>query len=125
MTAKNMFEIYNPNPEQRNVGDCTVRAISKATGHSWEQTYIGLCLQGFMLGDMPSANAVWGAYLRSMGFRRAMAPDDITVAEFSEEYPQGTYILALSGHVVCISDGTIYDTWNSGNEIVLYYWQKG
>ncbi len=65
-----MFERYNPNPQGRVVGDCTVRAISKALGQSWEQTYIGLCLQGFLMGDMPSSNAVWGAYLRSKGFRR-------------------------------------------------------
>ena len=36
----------------------------------------------------------------------------------------GTYILALSGHVVCVQDGVIYDSWNSENEIPLYYWVK-
>lgn len=24
----------------------------------------------------------------------------------------------------CVQDGVIYDSWNSENEIVLYYWQK-
>ena len=61
---------YNPNPTGKNVGDCTVRAISKALGQSWEETYVGLVLQGFIMGDMPSANAVWGAYLRKNNFIR-------------------------------------------------------
>lgn len=26
---------YNPNPAQKSVGDCTVRAISKALDQSW------------------------------------------------------------------------------------------
>ncbi len=26
------YEWYNPNPSDRNVGDCTVRAVSKALG---------------------------------------------------------------------------------------------
>lgn len=26
-TESNMFEFYNPNPYEKNVGDCTVRAI--------------------------------------------------------------------------------------------------
>lgn len=33
---------YNPNPHGNNVGDCTVRAISKALGQDWDTTYAGL-----------------------------------------------------------------------------------
>lgn len=119
---------YNPNPAGKSVGDCTVRAISKALEQSWEQTYAGLCLQGFEMRDMPSSNAVWGAYLRRNGFRRYVIPDTCpdcyTVEEFAAEHPQGTYILAISGHVVCIKDGDWHDTWQSGNEIPLYYWER-
>ena len=57
------FSYFNPNPEWKQVGDCTVRAIARATGQSWDATYIGLCLQGLIMGDMPSANSVWSAYL--------------------------------------------------------------
>jgi hypothetical protein len=120
-----MFVYYNPNPEKKNVGDCTIRALSKALGQSWEKTYIGVVLQGYQMGDMPSANHVWGAYLREHGYRRNLAEEDTTVNSFADGNPEGTYILALSGHVVCVQDGTIYDTWDSGNEIVLYFWEKG
>jgi len=27
---------YNPNPDGNRVGDCTVRALCKATGHDWD-----------------------------------------------------------------------------------------
>lgn len=119
-----MYSYYNPSPAGKNVGDCTVRAVSKALGQDWEKTYIGLCLEGLDRYDMPSANDVWGAYLRHNGFVRRLAPDDITVAEFSEKHPSGVYVLALSGHVVCIEDGVLYDTWRSDNETVLYYWER-
>lgn len=123
-----MFVNYNANPDQKRVGDCTVRAISAALGQSWEAVYVGLALQGLLMGDMPSANHVWGAYLREKGFRQAVIPDTCpdcyTVADFAAEHPEGTYILALSGHVVCIMDGDYYDTWNSGGEVPLYYWYK-
>ena len=115
---------YNPNPKGKNVGDCTVRALSRALGQDWEKTYAGLTLEGFLRGDMPSGNAVWGAYLRRHGYRRELAPEDVTVAEFGEAYPDGVYVLALSGHVVCIENGDLYDTWDSRNETVLYYWKK-
>lgn len=116
---------YNPNPAQRNVGDCTVRALSKALRQNWHKTYFGLCVEGALRGDMPSANATWGAYLRRHGFRRELAPEDMTVTEFADTHPTGTYILALSGHVVCVINNTVYDSWDSRNEIVLYYWMKG
>lgn len=119
---------YNPNPHGKRVGDCTVRAISKALGQSWEQTYAGLSLQGFSDGDMPSANATWGAYLRAKGFRRRIVPDECpdcyTVRDFAEDHPHGTYILALASHVVCLIDGQLYDTWDSQDETPLYYWER-
>lgn len=122
------FEFYNPNPTGKNVGDCTVRAISKALGQIWEESYIGLCVYGYMLGDMPSADAVWGAYLKSRGFVRRIIPntcaDCYTAADFAKEHPEGIFILALSGHVICIKDGTIYDSWDSTGEVPLYYWYK-
>lgn len=118
------FRYFNPSPSKRNVGDCTVRALSKATGQDWERTYAGLALEGFIRRDMPSSNAVWGSYLRHHGYHRELAPDDMTVEEFADLHPEGTYVLALSGHVVCIQDGVLYDTWNSGSEIVLYFWKE-
>lgn len=123
-----MYSAYNPNPMGARVGDCTVRAISRATGESWDAVYCGLCVEGLRLCDMPTANHVWGAYLRRHGFRRRALPDDCpdcyTVADFCRDHPHGTYVLAISGHVVCVADGSYYDTWDSGEESPAYYWYK-
>ena len=125
-----MYRHYNPNPSiERASDDCTVRAIAKATGQSWEHVYFELCLTGMMLGAMPNANAVWGDYLKSIGYRRDIipqdCPSDYTVRDFCADHPRGTYILAISGHVVCVCDGDYYDTFDSGSAIPLYYWYKG
>lgn len=124
-----MFTEYNPNPCGRSVGDCAVRALSKALGQSWEQTYVGLCLDGFCRGDLPNADSVWGPYLKSRGFTRRFIPDTCpdyyTVADFAADHPEGTYILSMPGrHVLCVQDGQWYDSWNSGGEIPVYYWTK-
>ena len=120
---------YNPNPSRGQIaGDCTVRAICKATGKDWEQVYAGLTAYGFMLRDIPSANHVWGAYLRREGFRRGIVDDHgqdmYTVEDFCRDNPEGTYILCIDGHVVCAVNGKYYDSWNSGGEIPIYYWTK-
>ena len=123
-----MFRVYNPNPTGKNVGDCTVRALTKGLGRSWEEIYTALALQGYLMGDLPSANAVWGAYLRQQGWTRRIIPDTCpdcyTVADFTAEHPRGTYILALSGHVVCVSEGDLWDSWDSSGEVPLYYWER-
>lgn len=121
-----MWIKYNPNPNARRVGDCTVRAISKALAQDWDKTYSDLAMQGFVLCDMPNANHVWGAYLKSKGFKRDIIPDECpdnyTVADFCTDHRKGIYVLALNGHVVAVKDGNYFDTWDSGGEIPLYYW---
>lgn len=122
----NTFHYHNENRDGKNVGDCTVRSISVALDQSWDTTYWGLCMEGWLSADMPSGNNVWGRYLQKKGWHRYLPEyDDITVQEFAHEHPYGTYLLALDSHIVCVVDGTIVDTWNSGKKIVLYYWQKG
>ena len=119
---------YNPNSLGKRVGDCVIRAVSKATGQTWEETYTGICLKGFEMANMPSSDAVWGAYLRSKGFHRYAVPDnygeDYTVETFSRDHPEGTYILAIGGHVVCVVNGDYCDSWDSGQERPVYYWAK-
>lgn len=92
------FIYYNPNPERKLVGDCVIRAISKAMDQSWDDTYIGIMLQGYSMHDMPSSNDVWGRYLFEHGFRRYILPDTCpdcyTVRHFCMDNPQLTGILA-------------------------------
>lgn len=65
-----MYIHYNPNPRGLRVGDCAVRAASKAAGETWGSTYAALCALGYECGDMPNANHVWGRYLHERGFSR-------------------------------------------------------
>ena len=124
-----MFKQLNVNPANRKGNDCTIRAISLITGDSWEDTYLDLCLYGLRYYDMPSSNYVWGAYLTDKGFQRKIIPNTCpkcySVKQFASDHKSGEYILALHGHVVAVINGTYYDSWDSGNEIPIYYWQKG
>lgn len=122
-----MYIEYNANPKARRGDDCTVRAISKILNKSWEEVYLDLCVYGLKYYDMPTSNYVWGMYLKDQGYTRKIVPNDChcyTVADFAKDHPSGRYILALHGHVVACIDGDYYDSWNSGDEIPLYYFVR-
>ena len=124
-----MYSYYNSNPYKIRVGDCVIRAISKALNQSWEDTYIDLTIQGYLLGDLLSSNAVWDAYLKSKGFKRHIVPNDCpecyTIEDFCNEHPKGTYIIGTGTHAVCVEDGCVFDTWNSSGEVPIYFYYKG
>ena len=123
-----MYKHYNPNPVSRSVGDCAVRAVSKALGIGWEEAYARIAKNGFLMGDMPSSNAVWGAVLRQEGFSRSAipntCPDCYTAADFAHDHPRGVYVLGFGNHVATVVDGDLYDSWDSSQEIPQYVWTK-
>ena len=95
---------YNPNPLKLSVGDCTIRAISCALNLSWDQTYYELTDLGFKMYDMPSANRVWGQFLKNNGFKKYqlpdICPDCYTIKDFCLDHPYGTFIVGTGEHEI-------------------------
>lgn len=122
------FIFDNPNPNDALVGDCVIRAIAIALNKKWDDVYIDLSTNGFLLRDMPSSNRVWGDYLKSNGYKSYIIPNTCpycyTIKDFCNDYPQGVYILATGSHVIAVINGDYYDTWDSGNETPIYYFKK-
>lgn len=124
-----MYSYYNANPLKNRVGDCVIRAISKALNQPWEYTYIDLTIQGYLMKDLLSSNAVWGAYLKSKGFTRDIisndCPECYTIEDFCNEHPKGTFIIGTGTHCVTVENGCVFDTWNSSGEVPIYFYYKG
>jgi hypothetical protein len=123
-----MFIEYNPNPVGRRVGDCAVRAIAKALNTDWKTAYILLCMNGFELADMPSADYIWGSVLRQNNFERVsipnLCPDCYTANDFCLDNKRGVYVLGFGGHTATVVDGNLYDAWDSSKEIPQFVWRK-
>lgn len=123
-----MYTPYNPSPIGARVGDCAVRALTKALDTDWDKAYLLLCAKGFKLCDMPNANSCIHAVLADNNFERAIIPNTCpycyTIQDFSEDNPNGVYVVGTGTHVVAVVDGDIYDSWDSSNEIPMIFWRK-
>ena len=88
----------------------------------------GLAKAGYDMGDMPSSDSVWGAVLRQHGFYRSSIPNKCpecyTAEDFAKDNPRGTFVLGFGGHVATIKDGTLFDSWDSSQEIPVYVWYR-
>ena len=120
-----MYIYYNNNPLGLHTGDCVIRALSVLLEQTWDQTYTDISVQGFVMGLMPSSNAVHQVYLEQHGYYITPVPSScpqcITVREFADMYSKGRYMLAIGDHVVSVINGNYYDIFDSGDEIVAYF----
>ena len=124
-----MYIYYNANPVKNVVGDCVIRAISVLTSQPWEIVHDDICDLSGLMYDMPSSNEVWSEYLRKLGYIRGIIPNTCptcyTVRAFCYDHPYGKYLVATGTHVVAVINGNYIDTWDSGDETIIYFWKKG
>ena len=132
--SKRRYVYYQPNKKdiKDQVGDCQVRALSKALNLSWIEAFdltIPLCreLQTYTIFD--GCLEKTKESMRKLGFdyhgisnkRGSKRP---TVDEFAKNHPNGIYICTVAHHVVAVVDGKYYDTWDSGWRSMYGYYEK-
>lgn len=130
----NHFRYYQPNDKdlKDKVGDCQVRALSKALGLTWVEAFdltIPICreLQTYTIfdGDLAKTKEA----MKTLGFSYTGVSNrngEIrpTVESFAKEHPTGIYIVKVAHHVVAVVDGFFYDTWDSGSKSLYGYYTK-
>lgn len=116
-----MYKFYNANVHGKFVNDCVVRAISVAECKTWDETYDELSElaqdDGILLDDVNFVEA----YLDSK-YKRVPHYSK-TVGEFAEEYPTGTYLVTMPGHITVIIQGKVYDIFDCRNRTMWCAWK--
>ena len=66
-------------------------------------------------------------YLKEHGYKEkaveCVCPHCVTVADFATTHKAGRYILMCQDRAILVLDGSYVDFNNSGDEIVLYYYE--
>lgn len=122
------FIRYNANPYKNDTIDCVLRGISLLMNISWDEAYIRLFIKGFQEKEVFTRNNVWIDFLLENNYEQFLVPntcpDCITVDKFAKGHPEGRFLLGTGTHVIAVIDGNYYDTWDSGEELPLYYFKE-
>lgn len=123
-----MYVFENPNGAANRTGDCTIRALCILTGQSWRAVFWQLVPLADEMYMMPNDKPVFKAFLLRHGFRAESLPDTCpdcyTVRDFCKDHPKGKYLLTNGSHAVAVIDGSYYDSFDSGDEVVVYAWHR-
>ena len=125
VTVHDQFEYFQPN--DHITGDCVIRALCKATGWSWKKAYVFAFLSTIKEQHMPNTKEGERVLYEKLGYKwhahnnRKQRP---SVIEFAKAHPTGTYVLQLSRHHVCVSDGSYHDIWDCGTRKIYGYYEK-
>ena len=114
------FCYYNANPLGRRVNDCTVRAISLALGKTWDEAYDFLShyakSQAIMMDEVEYIDEFLETNFTKLCGCKGQVK--VTVGQFANTHPVGTFLITMNGHITCCKDGCIYDTFNPQDRIV-------
>lgn len=120
-----MYRYLNKNPKARDVNDCVIRSISCAENRSWNDVYDELSelaqTQGILLDDVRFVEPYLDTkYDRTCYKNKGFS---MTVGEFVETHPKGTYLVTMQGHITCVKEGILYDTWDCRKKTIWCAWE--
>jgi hypothetical protein len=119
---KMRFVKTNLNPFGKKVGDCSVRAIAKATDKDWFEIYEPLCKIGKTLCVMPNDLEALKFYLNEFPYTSCKAIKG-KKREIVSDFEKGTYVLRIANHFTAVKDGVCYDLWDCRKKCVYCYWE--
>ena len=120
-----MFVYLNVNPAKRIVNDCVVRSISLAENRTWDETFDMLSKiakeESILLDDVTFVDSYLNKKYKRFCYR--CNDERVKVKDFCNKRKEGIYLATMRGHITCIIDGIIYDTWDCSNEKTWSIWK--
>lgn len=117
-----MYIYYNNNPKGKRIGDCVVRAISKALEIDYK-TVGSMLLENSQKNNCHVITRDCYSKLleKQFGLKR-MKANNITVGELANLLQDHKLLIRIKNHLTCSIYGDVYDIWNPENEMVDVFW---
>ena len=118
------YRFLNLNPLGNVEEDCVTRAISLAL----EEDYSKISHKLYLIADLYDCQRLCVCCYKFLldniyQLQRIEEVQGMTVNEFCQKHPKGTFLIRLNGHLTCVIDNVLYDLWNCDSEKIDIVWQ--
>ena len=118
------FRYWNENPLGKEVSDCVTRAIKLASGLPYSTIRKKLFHTKELLDcESPYCSSCYGFLVQEVLGGVPTNCDGMTIGEFADRHPKGTYLIRIEGHLLCISNNIIYDLWDNRHRYCDLAWK--
>lgn len=117
------FVYYNINPKGETRNDCVTRAISLASGLPYQTIRKKLYYTAQLLNCEKLCVACYRHLLDDVFEYEQVPCYGMTVNEFADKYPNGTYLIRVPFHITVVKNGVCYDIWNCLDEVIDTVWR--
>ena len=106
--------------------DCTVKALTAATGLTYADCHAALAAQGRKKGHGCNWYSVGPKAAKALGFDLKLIPDHqysaktMATVERDRFFRRGSYVAQVRGHVAAVVDGQVID-WTAGRRHRIKY----
>lgn len=118
------FRYYNLNPNGEKVSDCVTRAISLASGLSYSTIRSKLRSTARLLDCPKLCPTCYGFFIQQVIGGVPKNCMGMTVGEFADLHPNGTYLIRIQGHLTCVKEpSTVWDIWDCRTKMCDLAWE--
>lgn len=117
------FVYYNINPDNKCLNDCVTRAISFATGLPYREVRKKLYHSAKLLDCEKLCPTCYSFLIQEVLGGIPKNCDEMSVGDFADKHPTGTYLIRIKNHLTVIRDNICYDLWNCLNKECDLAWK--
>ena len=117
------FQYLNVEPSGIKKNDCVTRAISLASGLPYAKIRKKLRHTAKLLDCTKLCPTCYGFLIQQVLGGIPKNCDGISVGEFADLHPKGTYLIRINGHLTCIIDNLIYDIFDCRESFCDLAWE--
>lgn len=117
------FRYLNVNPDKTKRNDCVTRAISLASGLPYKVVRKKLFHTARLLNCCKLCNTCYSHLIEKVLCGVPKNCDGMSVKDFAELHPQGTYLLRMDGHITTLIDYCVYDIFDCRRHLITNAWE--
>ena len=117
------FQYLNVNSDNIKRNDCVTRAICLVSGLPYEKVRKKLFHTARLLDCEKLCVSCYEFLIREVLGGVPKNCEGMTINDFSELHPKGTYLLRMDGHISTLIDYTVYDIFDCREHRITNAWK--